>query len=174
MSVRTHGIPGYKCGCRCSTCRGAQASYMRDYRAGRRTRVDATEVRDHVRNLMRYGHTAASIAAASGVSQESVTSISTGVYATAWPKVADAILSVPITAAPSGVLVPAQATNRLFRAIHDAGYTWREIDAMLGTKYQPGRRPRVQDITRRRVRTLYLLLARRGEVPASLLTDVES
>lgn len=169
-----HGITAYKSGCRCDTCRAEQAAYMREYRAGRRRRVDATETREHLERLVEYGHTPASIAAASGVSEQTIADIWRGVFKGTGPNVADAILAVPLTAAPSGVLIPAHATNRLFRAIHEAGYTRQQIDAMLGTKYEPGRAKWVRDITWRRVRILYLLLARRGEVPASLLHEVAS
>ena len=74
-----HGITAYKSGCRCDTCRGEQAAYMREYRAGRRRRVDATETREHLERLVEYGHTPASIAAASGVSEPSAAAAGGGV-----------------------------------------------------------------------------------------------
>lgn len=172
----THGdYTCYKRGCRCKDCRRVAADYMRHYRAGHRVRVDASEARLHIEQMMEAGHNTTSIARATGggCSQLTVWNISQGKSATVLPRIADAIMATPIMAMPPGGKVPAGPAEALIREMGKAGISHLAIEAMLGTQCcEPGRWISMYETTWHRFRVLYELLARQGIVPASVLDEV--
>jgi hypothetical protein len=165
----------YKRGCRCKDCSRASADYMRRYRAGHRVRVDASEARVHIEQMLAAGHSTVSIARAAGddCTDTTVRNILKGTSATVHPRVADAIMATPIMAMPPGGKVPAGPAAMLIREMGKAGISHLAIEAMLGTHCcEPGRWPSMYETTWRRFRVLYELLARQGIVPASVLEEV--
>lgn len=167
------GITGYKHGCKCAVCRAAQAEYMRRYRRGQRTRVSSVDTLRHVARLQAAGMCLEAIAKAAGIRPQTVRQIVSNQRPTVWPRTADALLAVMTDALPAHTIVPKEAALRLIDEMKRAGVCSEAIADSIGWR-DCSRWHGMREVTLRKVRVLYELLARQGRVPADLLEAVDS
>lgn len=171
---RAHGITGYTTyQCRCAACTKAWRDYGREYWRYRRDvgtkRLPAAPVIAHLDALYAAGHSCGSIAAATGVREQTIWDIRKRGRKWVRRDIADAIMGMTLSdhVHGDGNLVPADRTQRLVRVLLGR-MTHKELQAALGGGTIPSHlmhQTRVRQITARRVEVLYRILARRGLVP---------
>jgi hypothetical protein len=119
--------------CRCGLCRDAGRKYRLrlgyDRVNGTRRRIDNTQPRVHVEQLVARGWTHEQIAAAAGLSAGSIHDLYTSRYKTITRASAEAILNVRLDQAPPipRGLVDATGTRRRLQALMALGYTLPDI-----------------------------------------------
>lgn len=171
LPVRPHGMGGYKRGCRCFTCRRAQAAYMRRYRSGQRTRIDSAETIRHIERLLDSGMRLGSIAKAAGIPAQTLQQLMGKRRPTVWPRTAEAVLAVTLDSLPPHTIVSKAPALRLLGGMERAGVDMAAVNALIG--WSDRRRwPGMRETTLRRVVHLYRYLARQGIVEAALLDEV--
>lgn len=135
-------------GCRCTPCRDAQATDLRNYRqrkareswgATESTMVDAEPARAHVRALMAEGVGRERIANVSGVGGGSVAALLYGrpadgqrPSARIHRKTADKLLAVTSEAVADGARINATGTKRRLQALIAVGWSGSELMRRLG------------------------------------------
>jgi hypothetical protein len=133
-----HNLAAYRRGCRCATCRAANAAKARRNRARAylgtaQTPVDARRARDHVVALRGQGMGIRSIAADSGVSRSQVRRLALGLVDAVTPRVEAAILAVR----PAPRYVPARGTRVRIQALAALGYPLAWVNERMGRPEVP-------------------------------------
>lgn len=157
-------------GCRCPLCRRAKAYYQRGVRQGDPRTVDATETRHHIGRLVACGHTLEAIAAAAGLNRTTLNLIESGRSRRIKRKSADRILAIMLERPIYGHRVPRHLAVQLLDEASRRGVdgdVFLETAGISPLSWYTGRYlERVSWETFRRLAVVYLLLSRRGQVPA--------
>ena len=124
-------------GCRCQPCAHASTTYEKQRRRARSRGIpafiDATETARHIDFLTANGVGRRTIAAAAGLSKDTVERIATRQVIRIRPETADRILGVHLGHASPGAYIDAwRALEQIHDLIHEVGMTRQEIAGALG------------------------------------------
>lgn len=180
-----HGSPGvvnqkhrpWRCNCRrCQEVRREyKARWARERRQGSLRTRPADEVRQHLLLLQRGGLAPSAVAKLAGLPPQTVLRIASGQTKRVRHETAEQILGVCLEDTPEEPhMLSSERALRWLEGMRDAGFTQRQIRAMLG--YAPASTsirlaPHGQITSRNhlRIRVTYKLLTRQGLVDATLL-----
>lgn len=140
-----NGLPNHgsysryvKHACRCERCRAAGRTYRRrlgyDHVNGIRRRVDGTQTRIHIEQLIVRGWTQKQIAAAAGLNSATVSEALAARYATVGLNTATAILNIALDQTPPipRRIVDATGTRRRLQALMILGHTMADVARQAG------------------------------------------
>lgn len=132
----THGKRStYLAGCRCAECATANRKWrkaytLRAHRAGGAIRIDAAPVKRHIEALQQRMSLGA-IEAQSGVARSTISRILSDASTSTHPRVARAILAVPLHATPAGHWINAIGATRRLQALHALGWSMPRIAEVM-------------------------------------------